>query len=90
MRSRAISRAEPLAEAKAGGGMLPGAEAQTGIEYDDGLAGSAPPFAPAWLDHEGRTNGDHLEIFFPGFRPVLAAHAGKPRSTGAGIETDLL
>ena len=70
--------------------MLAGAEAEAGVESDDGLAGLGFDFGPAWFDDEVGTDGDELEIFFPGFGPVFTADGSDLDFGGSGVEAELL
>jgi hypothetical protein len=56
--------------------MLAGAEAETWIEGDGGLAFDRFFFAPAWFDEELFSDADGLEKFLPGLGPVLAFDFG--------------
>src|ERR1043166_9374974 len=60
-----------LFEAEGGGGMLAGAETQSGIENDGCLAGFSCSLAPAWFDQQSRAELDGFEMALPGLGPIL-------------------
>ena len=61
-----------LLQAKEGGGVMAGAEAQSRVQNHHPLAPARPAPAPGGLDEEEAANFDGFEMPFPRFGPVLA------------------
>jgi len=60
-------------EAGVGGGMIPGAEGDPGVDLDDDVVrtGSKIQLEPGRLDDQPCTDAQNPEVGLPGFHPVL-------------------
>src|SRR5262245_27447903 len=66
--------------------MLSGAETQTRIEHNDGLARPRATTAPGWFDQQGAADLQRFEMLFPRLTPVLGWDSSNCDPAGSDVQ----
>jgi hypothetical protein len=86
LRLSGVLASEDGFQAEPGGGVMAGAEAESGVEFDDDLAGPWQAWVPGRFKQELAADDDGGKVTLPAFGPVLGWKWACGQAAGRGVE----